>query len=318
MASDEGTEHYVQLISNASLDVYPDNVISEFSTQLAEPLRLHGDWKVGMHSCSYHKNWANLKTEEDCKMSFALGNFEGATGVINWFSTFTSHIPFPGNYSTVESLIKVIGDLSVSYTTPRTTNYIEIKLRDVVSFEFNPSTQKMTVRHKRHSDVNNDVVRLELSPRLCWILGMNLPIEDRDPPMNQGWIILGSPDDYNPQLPANYPFIGPYQRGIFKPSYTFPDPVVLFSTVNFFVYTDIVKKTLLGDASAEYIHMVPVEGADGAYVNYEPTNIIYKPVTQSTIRTIWIKVADHFGNRVSFMTGSGAFTCLLHFKRVVG
>lgn len=317
MAGEESKEHYVQLISNASLDVHPENVISEFSTQLSEPLRLHGEWQVGMHSCSYHKNWSNLKTEEDCTVSFSIGRFDHATsGVINWFSTVTSQIPYPGNYSTVDSLMKAIGNVSVFYAARGTTNYIEIKLSEIMSIGFNPSTQKITVSHKIQEYLRNDVVRLELSAKLCWILGMNLPIENRDPPMKQQWIILGSSEHYKPQLPTNYPFVGQFQRGIFKPSYTFPDPVVLFSTLNFFVYTDIVKKTLLGDEAAEYIHMVPVEGTDGEYVNYEPTNIIYKPVPKSTIRTIWIKVADHFGERVSFMTGSGAFTCLLHFKQV--
>ena len=46
---------YVTLFSNASQDVYPDNKIAAFTTQLAQPIRLDPSeiWEVGLCELSY-------------------------------------------------------------------------------------------------------------------------------------------------------------------------------------------------------------------------------------------------------------------------
>ena len=46
---------YVTLFSNASQDIYPDNKIAAFTTQLAQPIRLNPSeiWEVGLSELSY-------------------------------------------------------------------------------------------------------------------------------------------------------------------------------------------------------------------------------------------------------------------------
>jgi len=46
---------YVTLYSNASQDIYPDNKIAAFTTQLAQPIRLDPSeiWEVGLSELSY-------------------------------------------------------------------------------------------------------------------------------------------------------------------------------------------------------------------------------------------------------------------------
>ena len=46
---------YVTLFSNASQDIYPDNKIAAFTTQLAQPIRLNPSeiWEVGLCELSY-------------------------------------------------------------------------------------------------------------------------------------------------------------------------------------------------------------------------------------------------------------------------
>jgi len=46
---------YVTLYSNASQDIYPDNKIAAFTTQLAQPIRLDPSeiWEVGLCELSY-------------------------------------------------------------------------------------------------------------------------------------------------------------------------------------------------------------------------------------------------------------------------
>jgi len=46
---------YVTLLSNASQDIYPENKIAAFTTQLAQPIRLDPSeiWEVGLSELSY-------------------------------------------------------------------------------------------------------------------------------------------------------------------------------------------------------------------------------------------------------------------------
>jgi hypothetical protein len=49
---------YITLFSNASQDIYPDNKIATFTTQLAQPIRLDPSeiWEVGLGELSYSAN----------------------------------------------------------------------------------------------------------------------------------------------------------------------------------------------------------------------------------------------------------------------
>ena len=47
---------YVKLFSNASLDLYPDNTLADFTTHLAHPIDLgtsSSEWELGLCEVSY-------------------------------------------------------------------------------------------------------------------------------------------------------------------------------------------------------------------------------------------------------------------------
>ena len=54
---------YITLFRNASQDIYPDNNIAAFKTQLAQPIRLDPSekWEVGMCEVSYSARQQNLQ-----------------------------------------------------------------------------------------------------------------------------------------------------------------------------------------------------------------------------------------------------------------
>jgi len=53
---------YITLFSNASQDIYPDNKIAAFTTQLAQPIKLDQSeiWEVGSCELSYSANLQQL------------------------------------------------------------------------------------------------------------------------------------------------------------------------------------------------------------------------------------------------------------------
>lgn len=313
---DSRTEHYVQLISNASLDVFPHNVISEFTTQLVQPLRLDGGWEIGMHSCSYHRNWLNLTEANDASLELIISKWQRTDNKDGLYVTLglvksKLTLPFPGNYSTPESMLRALHALRFLYKTPEL--HIEMTLGDIVKVKFNPSTQRITVHWKGHPRIKNDMVKLTFSDKLRKMLGMRLICPDIH--LEQDYVLVGNPDDAVPDLETNYPF-PPFTRETIQSSVEFPDPVNFVDVFNLFLYTDIVKATRLGDADSEYLFMLPVQGEEGEYVHFEVQNIVYKDVKSSLVPTIHLKVADFKGDRVKFNHGSGEFTTLLHLRKV--
>jgi len=55
---DDPNHFYVTLFSNALTDLYPDNTIARFTTELAQPIELWSSdrWKVGVCEFTYPPN----------------------------------------------------------------------------------------------------------------------------------------------------------------------------------------------------------------------------------------------------------------------
>jgi len=313
------TDHYVQLISNASMDVYPGNVISEFTTQLAQPLRLDGQWEVGMHSCAYHRNWLNLTERKDAVVRVTVTQW-GETAGEEALDIIKTHmiLPHPGNYSTPESLIQAILNTEFVYrpeleTNDTLTKSFPVRVGDLISMKCNQSTQRFRIIWKKHFVLKNDLVKIGFSDKLCKMLG--LVLTDPSTSLHQCFIAVGNPERIIPSRETSFPF-PPYTRETIRSEFTFTDPINLVDVYNLFIYTDLVRATRLGDADAEYLYMIPVEGKEGAYIHFAPDNVVYKEVVSQSVRTINIKVADFAGDRVKFNHGSGEFTCLLHFRKI--
>ncbi len=55
---------YVTLPCNASMDVYPDNRISNYKTRLAKSMNLKGQWEVGLIEIYYPNSWFTFNAED--------------------------------------------------------------------------------------------------------------------------------------------------------------------------------------------------------------------------------------------------------------
>jgi hypothetical protein len=54
---------YITLPSNSSMEYHPENTVSQFTTVLAQPLELAGDWEVALSEISIPTDWCNLSGE---------------------------------------------------------------------------------------------------------------------------------------------------------------------------------------------------------------------------------------------------------------
>jgi hypothetical protein len=58
-----GTHFYLTHPSNASLDIFPDNInkTTSFRVILPQPVELDGNWEVRLYSISYPNTWYALR-----------------------------------------------------------------------------------------------------------------------------------------------------------------------------------------------------------------------------------------------------------------
>ena len=66
---------FLTLPSNASLDVYPDNKISQFSVHLPKEIDLTGSWEVAIAEIFYVNSWYNIDETKTYKIFFRRGGF---------------------------------------------------------------------------------------------------------------------------------------------------------------------------------------------------------------------------------------------------
>ena len=61
----ERSEFYLTLPSNASMNVFPDNTLSDFSVRPPQPIELTGEWEVCLKEIQYPRTWNNVRKTEN-------------------------------------------------------------------------------------------------------------------------------------------------------------------------------------------------------------------------------------------------------------
>ena len=53
-------QFYITLPSDSSMKYYPDNTVAKFVTKLPEPIKLEGEYEVGLAEIIYPRTWYNI------------------------------------------------------------------------------------------------------------------------------------------------------------------------------------------------------------------------------------------------------------------
>lgn len=95
---------YITLPSNACAKVFPQNTSASFTTQLARPLELTGDWEVGLAEIHYPHSW-NTITED--------ATFEISNGVKKWVFFLQR-----GYYASIPELLDHMNNVMQAHEDP--------------------------------------------------------------------------------------------------------------------------------------------------------------------------------------------------------
>src|SRR3984885_5344877 len=158
---------YLTLPSNSSMQFYPNNTVTHYTTRLAKAISLSGDWEVGLVEIQYQQSWSNLK-EYEGRMSYARTLDFGA----GRRSNIQKIIRLPQTYyETPAELVQVINECMANEDNAMNT-YIEnigqqeSDLSPKMIFRYNAITRRISTTVGKGSRVN-------FSSPLCSILGID-------------------------------------------------------------------------------------------------------------------------------------------------
>ena len=335
-------EFTVLLVSNASANTFPENRNTEFTTKLAEPIDLEANWKVAATSICYHDTLPTLNSERITLVS------EGTTFTDELFAqgcstSESNHLTLRINKHSITYTIKYIpnagqitlkiltNDHDLQSTIARDAIFIGDHLKKDISRSIsrNPSKElgdaltvkcqllveskpvfrefllptfryetpyelvnalNKTVGHELFAVSSQRPNRLitQNIPNDCHILlrdGLNYILGFLDNELREN----GHESEYSVQL----------DRGVFAA----------------FIYSDIVKPSLVGDSLTPLLCSVPISNSKfGSVANYSMYKPEYRPVVNQKFETITIKVCDANGRLLS-LNNSSHFMITLHFKQ---
>lgn len=269
-------EFYIILPSNTLSDAFPKNKTSHYSIGLPTHLELGTfQWEVSLVSISYPHTWYNVEVSDAY-----IDLYIESRKIRRRFA--------PGYYNSgqeiVDRLNTVIERFSSNYTT---------------RFSYDQQSNKVTV-------TIGDDERVKLPKGLSALLGFHI----RDFNFNnlfESTIRASNPD--NPLRDPNEP------RPPLPPRQLTADNGVDLSlkTHNIFVYTNIIKDTLVGNVYMPLLRTVSTRDENrGTYVSMNYIDRHYLPLSSNYIKQITIDIRDDQADNVRFQ--SGKVTVKLHFR----
>ena len=277
---------YVTLPSNSSEDVFGRQPMSDFQTQLSQPMSLSvTDYEVGLAEIIYPRTWYHI---HGGKLKIKTISNTSTRWIYN-----TVYVP-SGHYDTPEQLIsavnRVIQDVLKDQATDPETLEVDQKILEAIQFHYHPLHRKVFVAVSEGFSV-------QLYEELSIILGFG---DKQSTFLNTGEeydvVELAIRTVYN-GAKIQSPFTMDLDRGLHT----------------LFVYCDLVQPQAVGDTDVPLLRAVGVEGQDGNVVTKSFQNIHYLPLNRSTFQTIHIYITDDTGRRVPFL--QGRVIVKLHFRR---
>ncbi len=145
-----GEQFFLTLPSNASMQIFPDNTLTHYQTQLAIPIELTGHWECGLSEVFFPRTWYNVTQSNNVIHVIPPGRHDRL-----WFKVT---IP-AGHYASGRDLVAA---LNWSLRD-------QLSAQDHIKFEFIKRSEKIKI------ELNGDV-RCRLVGRLATMMGFQ-PME---------------------------------------------------------------------------------------------------------------------------------------------
>jgi len=290
-------DFYLHLISDASMEYYPSNVISKFTTKLSREVNLPGKWQVALCNISYHKTWGNISTRDEGKCYLKLYRRTlGMKAVLEPKVKLQASLE-PGSYSTPEALTEAL--LASFQNIKRWDSNASLdeslfNLEDILGISCSNNSLSFRIKKNHY---RCDALTLQLSPTILNLMGHREYGENSERVTHIKLAIIP-------------------EHGI-EATKTVAGTVNLKPGIhNLFCYSSLVRNVTVGDTQAPLLRIIPVRGEDGEYVYETFEDRQYLPVASNHFNTTNTLIGDRFGNKIKFDHGSAPVILVVHMKRV--
>lgn len=272
---------YMTLLSNSSMDYYPENRTSSFTVQLPRYMYLDGLWEVALTEIQYPYTFSNVESDQT---EIKLLTTEITADFIEWWehtedrlaeppfeSKRSTHFITPGYYSEIKDIVDEINDT------------IAIETTQPMFFAYNERAHRVKCENNIIEVGRKWIQTCELSPRLALQLGFqpNITIERKsiaDHVVNSGII---------------------------------PDKML--------IYCDILEPQLFGDSWAKVLRLINSNAGNNHPYFGQPCSVSfnvpqYTLVQRKHFESITIDIKDIEAKLMPFAYGT--LTVKLHFRRI--
>ena len=270
---------FLQCPSNASMHIFPNNTLAEYTNHLETALEIEKDeWEVGLCEIQYPQAWDNVRRGSN-KFTIA---YQAPRPAGKW-KTLEKEVP-PGYYKTIPELLHVIK--SVYGSTDRKNQTLE-----GLEMKFNSTTRRVTI--------NADELRIQYQ------------LSDgtsRKPKARDAYIIL------NGDIARLLGFSDKTSVEKGKTIISEFPATVSGGFHQMYVYSDIIEPQPHPDGNVQILRTIPVEGKpNNDYLSKRFQNVYYMPVSKQSFSTIRFQILDDTGKKVGF--DFGKVLIVLHFRR---
>lgn len=169
------SDFYMTLLSNSSMNIYPENKTSTFTVQIPRRVRLEGDWDVALAEIHYPYSFFTVQEGEnklEIKTHLATTNFMDSKGknIPPTVTTSTLEIR-PGFYEDVKEIIK-----AVNGAIKQATKIVDF-------FQFDNNSKRVSAKRDNTVQIGATIIAsIKLHGRMALQLGFR-PEEEISPPL---------------------------------------------------------------------------------------------------------------------------------------
>ena len=283
---------YVTLPSNASMDIYPDNAISHYTTRLRQPIDLEGDWEVALVEASIPTRWTNV-TARDARMRVQLTRRQEEPVMRDGVEIGIKSVPVKRYFSA--SMKENHYERPQQFARALNRTWSKLRTNITAPYRFDGGVFKYRLPFKTFKyDAEENVITL------------NPEITQKIQVTNKLGLMLGISDGTKPwvDVPKKKSEVGEAL-----------DTSVQINHI--YLYTDITKYVNVGEIVAPLLRIIPMQSYVGNNRMDHYTHIFskphYIPVSRQNIESIHIDLRNDLGENIPFIAGRSIVK--LHFRR---
>lgn len=310
---------YITAPSNASMELYPANTLTEYTVHLPKTIDLEGPYEVALTSFQYTRSWNNV-AENSNVFEYSINGIKISTAIDVGF------------YETEEDLLESISKAIVTSLKKKSLRNEDLaeylnhcSAPKFILLQYNRKSRRVSLYLKANTSISFQVKMAEM-------LGFeqsdfafhteSKPVETNNPMAVIGGMTVHGMTfrthkentySYEPGEISTDSYLELLRTSKEKGFCSVREVDLNQGLYMLYVYCNIVEEQIVGNSMVPLLKIVPVEGRHGENVTKEYINPQYVPVYISHISDLLIRIRDDAGEKVPF--GRGRVQATLHFRR---